>query len=533
MLQLDPLDWTLTRALREQVKVREATTYCTFRDGTSCTFGELEAVSDAFAAGLAAQGVGPGQRVLIRARNRLEFLIAFYGVQKRRAILVPINTELRGDLLAHQVESSAPTAFITDSELTDGDEAIFGSIQTWVLIGELTARRHHSTFDELCSARDDSAVLDPRADDTCLILYTSGTSGASKGVLVPQAHAFLFGTQQARVLAVTARDTFFVALPMFHVNALLMSLGSCLVTGASAYVVDRFSASQWLIQVRTSGATVTNMLGVMAEFILKQPSTTSDRDHQLTRVMAVPALEAWANAVEERFGIKLFQVYGMTECNIVSFSLPGDELIPGRIGPTNVDYFEVAVLDAETSQPCPVGSIGEIVVRPKIPFCFMQGYFGLPDVTVSSWQGLWFHTGDAGKRDHDGYLYFMDRMGDCIRRRGENISSVEIENVLCKRQDIAEAAVVGVKVDGAGGEDEIKAVVVPFRHIDPAELLAWCESMLPRYAVPRFFEFASGLEKTETGKIKKQLLRQSGINPRTWDRETGAAGEIVPPRGGR
>src|SRR5829696_7421882 len=183
MLQLDPPDWTLTRALREQVKVREATTYCTFSDGTSCTFGELEAVSDAFAAGLAAQGVGPGQRVLIRARNRLEFLIAFYGVQKRRAILVPINTELRGDLLAHQVESSAPTAFITDSELTDGDEAIFGSIQTWVLIGELTARRHHCTFDELCSGRDDSAVLDPRADDTCLILYTSGTSGASKGVL--------------------------------------------------------------------------------------------------------------------------------------------------------------------------------------------------------------------------------------------------------------------------------------------------------------------------------------------------------------
>lgn len=510
-------------ALRTQTVQRGDAPYVNFEDGTSISFAALDRASDACATGLARLGIGPGDRVLIIASNCLEFLVAFWGVQKRRAVLVPVNVELKGELLAHQLRNSAPKLVMSDRDIAELSTTQLECLKGIVRIGPRPAQadgKPNIAFETLCQDTDPDLVLTPAPNDICLVLYTSGTSGRSKGVLVPQAHAYLFGLQQARIFHVSDRDRFFIALPMFHVNALLMSLGSCLVTGAQAFIVSKFSASQWLEQVRACQATVTNCLGIMAEFILRQPETAGDRDHNLRAIMAVPVSAVWAERFQARFGTRLLQVYGMTECNIVSFSRPDNSLEPGCVGAVSDEYFALQIVDSETDQPMAEGAVGEIVVRPKVASAFMQGYLGLPDVTVQAWRNLWFHTGDAGWLDKKKRLHFVDRIGDCLRRRGENISSTEIEQILASHPAIAECSVVGVKVEGAGGEDEIMAYVVRADGApDYAELAAWSEAHLPRYAVPRFWEFVDALEKTPTGKVKKKELRSRGVMATTWDRE--------------
>jgi crotonobetaine/carnitine-CoA ligase len=375
-------------------------------------------------------------------------------------------------------------------------------------------------FSDLCVVAEQSALVAPAPQDDCLIIYTSGTSGPAKGVLIPQAHAYLFGLQQVRAVEATEADVYFVCLPMFHVNALLMAIGCCLVSGASAYIVPRFSASAWLAEVAVSGATVSNILGTMAEFVLLQPPGPEDRNHELRRIMAVPVTSSWADKFEKRFGIDLIQVYGMTECNIVSFTQPSGERTAGCVGRVSSDYFDVAILDSVSGRALGSNQVGEICVRPRLASGFMTGYYGNAEITLRAYRGLWFHTGDAGRIDTEKQLHFVDRMGDCIRRRGENISSFEIEQVLLSYPGIAECAVIGVKIAGAGGEEEIKACLTPQdAPIDFRQLFEWSASKLPRYAVPRFMQHYERLPKTATGKVQKQQLREAGVTDATWDRE--------------
>ena len=244
-------------------------------------------------------------------------------------------------------------------------------------------------------------------------------------------------------------------------------------------------------------------------------------------MVAVPIAEEWGPAFEERVGVKLLQGYGMTECNIPIWSRLDDPLIAGCCGPVFDHLFELRVVHPETDEPLPVGEVGEIVIRPKEPSCFMAGYFRMPERTVEAWRNLWFHSGDAGRFDEQGRLHFIDRIKDCIRRRGENISSYEVEQVINEHAGVAESAVVGVRVEGAGGEEEVKACVVAQGNgVEPTELLDWCVERMPRYAVPRFVEFVAELDKTQTGKLRKQDLRGAGVTDATWDRE--AVGYVVP-----
>jgi crotonobetaine/carnitine-CoA ligase len=523
MLTLPRSDWTLIKALGVQSARQGEKLFCAFEGGASLTYAQLDRESERLAAGLLRRGVSTGDRVLISAKNRAEFLICFYGVQKCGAILVPVNTELRGDLLRHQIRNSDPKIIVSDTdifgELTESD---LKRVDLVVAIDiELSIRSKDVVrFESLCCDTGSADLVSPSPQSVCLIIYTSGTSGPSKGVMVTQCHAYLFGMQQALAMQIVSADKYYVCLPLFHVNALLMALGSTLLAGASAYIVPRFSASRWLSDIVTSGATLANMLGVMAEFIMNQSPTDLDAGHKLTRVMAVPASNGWASAFSVRFSVKLIQVYGMTECNIVAFTKGNDAFVAGRIGQISDEFFDVSILDSDTQEVVPTGSVGEICIRPRVPFGFMEGYFNMPEVTLRSWRGLWFHTGDAGRFDDEGYLYFVDRLGDCIRRRGENISSFEIEQVLLANPGILECAVVGIRIGDAGGEEEIKACLVPAtKQFDLVEFSHWCADRLPRYAVPRFIELRESLAKTPTGKIQKLRLREEGITAATWDRE--------------
>ncbi|MEL7155797.1 MAG: AMP-binding protein [Actinomycetota bacterium] len=527
--------WTLVDAVGEQARRRGEEPFLSFADGGDLTFGELDRASDRVATALADLGVAEGDRVLGLLTNSRAFIVAMIATHKRRAVFVPVNTELKGAFLQHQVHNSDPRVVLVDAGLLGQFDQVDTSglqLEATIVVDDVdgeagalpgplagTTRLAYDAVEGV-EARPD-AVVRPRPSDVCTIMYTSGTTGPSKGVLMPQAHCYLFALGTIGVMELSEADRYYVCMPMFHANGLFMQVFPCLLAGCSAQVVKRFSVGAWLDDVIATGATVTNALGVMPEFIFRSPTSDRDQSHSLRRVMAIPVAEEWAKPMADRFGIEIVQGFGMTEINMVAYSDPAEPVEAGCAGYILDDYFEVVVGDPDTDEPLPTGEVGEIMVRPRQPFCFNVGYFQMADKTVEAWRNLWFHTGDAGRFDELGRLHFVDRIKDRIRRRGENVSSYEVEQVLNAHPAVIESAAVGVKVDGAGGEEEIKAVLaVEGDGPDPVAFLDWCVERMPRYTVPRYLEFVPALEKTASGKIRKQALREAGVTATTWDRES-------------
>ncbi len=531
----DISNWTLTGLVQRQAEALGEREFMSFEHGTTLTFASLHRDSDRLARNLASFGVVPGDRVMVMLKNRIEFMLAMLAIMKLGAIFVPINTELKGSFLQHQMRNAEPRVVFLDIDLSDAFDAVEGGNENLTAVvyvaGDVPDQRPvvftglevmtFETFSELAGVQDDVLVT-PQPHDIACIMYTSGTTGPSKGVLMPHAHCYLFGHGMVRTLEMTEQDCQYVCMPLFHAMGLLLQVLSSLITGSRVFCIERFSPARWLDDIRASGATVTNALGVIPEFIFRTPATDHDRDHKLRTVMAVPIAAEWGEAMEQRFGFKFMQGYGMTEVNLPCYTKPDDPLLPGMAGHVQDDFFEVCIVNTQTDAPLPQGEIGEIVVRPKVPFCFGQGYYRMPEVTVEAWRNLWFHSGDAGYFDDQGRLYYADRIKDRIRRRGENISSFEIEQVLNDHPDILESAVVGIRVEGAGGEDEVKAYIVTEggRDIDNVALLDYCAERIPRFAVPRYIEAVELVPKTATGKIQKEPLRQAGVTANTWDRES-------------
>jgi crotonobetaine/carnitine-CoA ligase len=527
-------EWTLVHLIRGQASAHGDRPFIRFEDGQAFTFRSLHQWTDALAGSLAALGVRAGDRVLGLIGNRAEAIGLLFATVKLGAVWVPVNTALRGAFLQHQLHNAEPRVVVIEDGLA-GNLADVAAGPTppeaLLVVGDPATATppclrgiRRLTFGELRAlpAPAQVTLVQPAPGDVAMILYTSGTTGPSKGVLMPHAHCFLLGLGTAEAAALTPDDRYFICMPLFHANALLLQLVGSLIAGAEVTVVERFRASTWLAEVRASQATVTNGLGVIPEFILRQPPTDRDRDHRLRLMVSVPIAEEWGHVFEARFGVPFMQLFGMTECNIVAYTRLGEPLVPGCAGHLLTEWFEVRIVDPDTDVVLRPGQIGEIAIRPKMAGAFMAGYFRMPDRTVEAWRNLWFHTGDAGRMDEQGRLHFVDRIKDCIRRRGENISSFEIEQVLNSHPAVAEAAVVGIRTPGAGGEDEVKACVVAAAGVtlDPVALLDWCTPRMPHFAVPRFLEVVTELPKTPTGKLQKTALRQAGVTVATWDRES-------------
>jgi carnitine-CoA ligase len=527
-------EWTLVHLIRRQAAEQGNRPFVRFEDGQAFTFRSLDDWTDALAGSLAALGVRAGDRVLSLIGNRAEALGLLFATVKLGAVWVPVNTALRGAFLQHQLDNAEPRVVVVEDSLASNlADVTVGAVapEALILVGDSATPTpaclrgiRRLAFPDLraLQAPSDLALITPAPGDVAMILYTSGTTGPSKGVLIPHAHCYLFGLGTAEATALTTVDRYFICMPLFHANALLLQFVGSLIAGAEVTVVERFRATTWLAEVRASQATVTNGLGVIPEFIFRQPPTDRDRNHRLRLIVSVPIAEEWGHAFEARFGVPFMQLFGMTECNIVAYTRPGEALVPGCAGHLLTEWFEVRIVDPDTDVTLPPGQIGEIAIRPKVPGGFMAGYFRMPEKTLEAWRNLWFHTGDAGRLDDLGRLHFVDRLKDCIRRRGENISSFEIEQVLNAHPAVAESAVVGIRLPGAGGEDEVKAYVVsaPGATLDPVALLDWCTPRMPHFAVPRFVEVVTELAKTPTGKLQKTSLRQAGITGATWDRES-------------
>lgn len=527
----DKSDWVVGKIIDRQANERPDAPFVQFEFDEPITYAKAQELSYRVGNAFADEGVEFGDHIAVMLNNCLEYLWCWFGLNRLGAVHVAINTAYKGNFLVHVLGNSEARLAVVEpgflawiADIEDGVPLL----ETVYVTGGVPAdaptfkRIKLRSFDELMSGKPDPIEVEVTYRDTGMIMYTSGTTGPSKGVLMPHGHLFLFGHSMHVHLALTPEDRYYICLPLFHAQGSVMMTYGVLQSGGHAMLTRIFRASTWIDDIRTFGATVTNTLGVMSDFVLRQPRRADDSDNQLRMLCAVPVTEETVAHFRERFGIPKFsELFGMTECNLPIGRPPDAPDEPGCSGKIWDEYFEVRIANPQTDESLPTGEVGEILVRPKEPYCFMQGYKGMDDRTVDTWRNFWFHTGDAGRLDERGFLWYIDRIKDTIRRRGENISSYEVEAVLLEHPAVGEAAAVAVKAE-AGGEDEVLAcIVLADGHAAPApaELLDFCSPRMPYFAVPRYIEFIDAIPKTPSQKIQKNKLRDRGLSESTWDRE--------------
>ena len=486
--------------------------------GATLTYAETSKAAAGYAAVLAAAGVKPGDRVALMCGNRAELLLTILGCAWLGAIAVPINTASRGAQLEHILSNCGARLMVIERELTPvlaSLERTRIALEALWLVGEAAeAKVEHVTCAPFPPPQKGRPPHPVEPGDTFAILYTSGTTGLSKGVCCPHAQYFWWAVYTGELIGVGDSDVLMTTLPMFHTNA-LNAFFQALLNGATLIVEPRFSASGFMPALARHNATVTYVLGAMVPMLLAQPPSTADRAHRV-RIALAPAVPAQFHAqFTGRFGFGLLDGYGTTETNCV-MGAPLAEQRPGMMGRL-LAGFSARVVDAQDNE-VPDGEAGELMLRADEPFAFATGYFGMPEKTVEAWRNLWFHTGDRVVRESDGFYRFIDRMKDAIRRRGENISSYEVEQVLVSHPQVENAAVFPVRSELA--EDEVMAaVVLQGEKLTYEALLDYCQPRMPYFAVPRYLEFVDALPVTESGKVTKYKLRERGITTATWDRE--------------
>lgn len=474
------------------------------------------------AAALCSTGIGGGDRIGLMCGNRAENMALFLGAGWIGAITVPINTASKGPQIEYCLKNSAARLFVVEAEyLPLLDQAdLSGLERIWVIGGGAPAAVHGVPC-ELPPECGEIPAANVGSSDALAILYTSGTTGPSKGVLCPHAQYFWWGANSSDVLGVTRDDVLHTTLPLFHINA-LNTFAQALLTGATQVLAARFSASSFWTTLTAHNATVTYLLGAMVPILMSYPPVPEERMHRV-RIGLGPGVPAHMHKIfRERTGIALLEGYGSTETNFV-ISDAADRKNDGGMGTIRSGCHARVV--NENSVDVAAGVAGELLLRADEPLAFASGYFGMPEKTAEAWKDGWFHTGDRVVRGANGRFRFVDRLKDTIRRRGENISSFEVEQVLLSHSDINAAAVFPVR--SALAEDEVMAALVrkPGSSVSELDIMRFCEPLLPHFAVPSFLEFLDDLPRTENGKIQKFQLRERGVSSATWSRE--AAGYQV------
>jgi crotonobetaine/carnitine-CoA ligase len=475
---------------------------------------------------LAAAGVRRGDRVAVMCGNRAELLETFLGCGWIGAVAVPIHTAAMAPQIEYVLADSGARLLVIEAQWLarlDHPRRAAGALEAaWLVGGDPPdVDEAPRTVPVLPFPREEARVdaADVRPGDPLAILYTSGTTGPAKGVVCPHAQYWWWGANTATILGVGADDVLCTTLPLFHVNA-LNTFAQAALTGARVVFEPRFSASGYWPAIQAAGATVGYLLGAMVPMLLAQPQSAAERAHRLRVVLGPGVPAAAAAAWRERTGVAIVDGYGSTETNFVIAS-SADAPREGAMGWLQPGFAARVVDDDDVEQPA--GVAGELVLRADAPHAFASGYFHRAEETLRAWRNLWFHTGDRVVRDADGAFRFVDRLKDSIRRRGENISSYEVEQVLLCHPAIAAAAVYPVRSELA--EDEVMAALVarPGAAIDPVELAGFCTTRLPRFAIPRFFDVVADLPRTENGKVQKFRLRELGVTPTAWDREAETA----------
>lgn len=527
--------WTLPAVLRHRAATHGDRVFLDVpAQEVRLTFAEVLDAAERIGGGLLAGGCAPGDRVLVMAGNSAEYVLAWFGAAVAGLVEVPVNTAYRGTFLEHQVRTVDPRVAVLDPEFAERFlELPAASVRTFYVTGRGAdvdaalallrgAGRTAEPFEVLTSAARPASLPDVTARDLAAVLFTSGTTGLSKGVMMPHAHMHFFADECVSLTRLTEDDVYMSVGPLFHGNAQFLAAYPALIVGARFVLQRRLSASRWVDQLRASGATVTNFVGVMMDWVHRQPRRPDDADNRLRCLYAVPLATSIADDFAERFGVEAFvENFGLTEIAMPILTPYGEPRPRGAAGLLVDEYFDVRLVDPETDEEVAVGEVGELVVRAALPWTMCTGYYGMPERTAEAQRNLWFHTGDGLRRDADGWYYFVDRLKDALRRRGENISSYEVEQPVLAHPGVAECAVVGVPADAEAGEDELLLVVVPEpgAELTAEDLWRWCGPRLPGFAVPRYVRFTDALPLTPSGKVRKAPLREAGVDAGTADRE--------------
>lgn len=521
---------TLLHAFRRVLDAAPDRVFLDF-SGALCTYAQFHRLGTRFAHQLRALGVQPGQTVLSVLDNNLDAVTCWFASNAIGAISVPINTALRGEFLRHQLNDAGGPIVICEAAYLPRLAEIAADLPCVRLIlcrggtaDDLPAacpipieslETHRGTCDE-------PIAITARPSDTSCIIYTSGTTGPSKGSMQSYNYFCHLASQRLAANPAGSEDITFTPLPLFHNNALATGITATVLSGGRIAIAPRFSLSNFWPEVHRSGATVVSLVGSIATLIAEAPDNEwSDKCFgQVHTVRGVPFTDAVKDAWRKRFGCVSVgsNDYGMTEAALITWLPQGEFAAPGASGKRCV-AFDVRIVDDDDCE-LPVNTAGEVVVRPNRPNIMFQGYWGRPQATVAAMRNQWFHTGDIGRFDEQGYFYFVDRKKDYLKRRGENISSYEMEVAIKAHPAVQEVAVHAVP--SRLGDDDVKvtAVLKAGETVAPEDLCCWIAARVPYFAIPRYIEFRAQLPKNPQDKVLKFQLREEGATSATWDLES-------------
>ncbi|MGO9017383.1 MAG: AMP-binding protein [Syntrophobacteraceae bacterium] len=516
--------------IAEKAKENEDKVWLEFQDGRTFTYREIYSKSLQLAAGLKEKGVCTGDHVAIFALNSPEWILSYFSILLLGAIPVTVNTGFMKDPLVYNLTASNAAFAVVDTRLFGKFieiEKRVKDLKHVFLIGKhvasdtnALARPCSFVEDLLETASADLPEVKLYGKDTCTMILTSGTTGPSK--VVADCHAQFITTALFLIDAgaIGPDSVVYTYLPLFHIMALDMAALASMLANAKIVLVETFNPAVFWEHVQRYGVTHFHAVGPILEMLFKQPESEIEKTHGPLTAVAYCSKEIWTTA-RERFKIAITGGYGSTEVGI-PVSAPSAINRAGKNPPGACGFVgphvEVEIMD-ERGALLPPGKAGEIVVRPKIPWTIFTEYYGMPEATATAFKGLWFHTGDAGYFDDDGYLYFVDRLKDAIRRKGENISSYEVEQILLKHPKISE--VIVVPAPSELGEDEVMAVIVADSGSDLTheEVVNYSKENMPHFWVPRYLRFVDSLPRTPTGKIEKFKMRNEGLTADTFDRK--------------
>lgn len=518
-------DPTIPELLASRASAHPDRCFLRFAD-VELTFGVVDEWSSDLAQWFQSLGIGQGDLVPLMMPNVPELVAGWFALCKLGAVATMVNTEMRGPALARALDLSGSDVMIVDASLLDAACAVAPELTTItraVVLGEPGGDGDADAFDVVpfpTGAPPERRRSPPRdpvdAQDPAMVMFTSGTTGRSKGCLLSHRYAIRQAELLAEHLRLRDDDVLYCPFPLFHLDGSVLTVMPALVLGATAAIGERFSASGFWPEVRRVGATVFDFMGATLTMLHKAPAHPDDGQNPVRLAWGVPVPE-FADAFEERFGLRLVELYGSTDAGLPIFQ-PLDE--PRRAGSCGraIPSYDVRLFD-EHDRPVPAGSVGELVLRPNEPSIMSQGYFGMPEATVAANRNLWFHTGDLARQDADGWIYYIGRRAETIRRRGENISSFEIEEVLKLHPDVLDAAAYGVPSELT--EDDVMVAIVtrPAASLDPDDLIDFCRTRMARHMLPRYIDLVDDLPRTPTAKVEKTTLIRRGVGPRTWDRE--------------
>jgi len=513
---------TLPWAIAQWAAAEPDRPYLHHVDGGSRTYGEFHEAALRWADAFRRVGVAADDNVPVLSRTTIAAQEHWHGLGWLRARYTGVNTDFRSDSLVYVLENSRARHVVCAGAFLDrlADVADhLGRIERVIVSDDVDPPAGYplpvvAARELWDAARPATDLPVPQRHEIACISYTSGTTGASKGVLVPWGRLW----PNHGWVGLTGDDVYYCPFPVFHMSGML-PLAWLGFPGGQVVLRDSFKTQAFWDDVRTYGCTVTALIPAMMNWLLDQPPQDDDLDNPLRFVNGAPVVPR-VDEFRRRFGVQMRTQFGGTEVGTALAIGPDVTADRASQGKLVTPGYQVRVVD-ENDHEVPDGEVGELVVRTDQPWRMLAGYFEMPERTAEAWRNGWFHTGDGFVRE-DGRYHFVDRIKDSMRRRGENISSTEVEAYVNQHLLVAETAAIGVPSEH--GEDEVKVCVVlhPGAELSPAELHAFLQERMPAFMVPRYIEFLVDPERTEAmQRIKKPALRADPVNERTWDASAG------------